>query len=973
MQLPKLQLKRITAFIMLIAFSTLIWIAGPLLHIHGHTPLAPFEQRIYAIIALWLLWVLKTLSFPYKNTKAKEKLSLLQEQFHGATSFLKKTHLYDLPWYLFIGPVGAGKTSLLNHAETHFILKKQFKQEDPTQLPSSEYCDWWVTRHLSIIDVPGKYFRLNDAFHRVLWKTLLHLIKKYRTEQGIRGILIAIPLPELMQDIETPAYQEWLLTLFQRIAELKKVFSAYISFHIIITQCDALPGFKEFFGESTHEDITQPWGVTLIPPPGKEKKIVDTFIARFDLLIKKLNNQLIWRLHQERNLETRPLIKDFPLQMERLKEYLGLLIKKWTVAHPDCIPQDIYLTSAIQASSKLEASSEKKSLQILQTPAYPSRPYFIKQLIAKTLHSHDAISKPVHIYSIKTIAVYAAAILAISLSIAALEKDFLGGLQQTRLLQSDLQQYQTAIQQSGDPGFRLTQAVKLLNTLQKSAEISANKNLFYRFFYFYSEKSQETANILFMQALPNIFLPEIKNYMEYYLQTHDGKNTEYHYAVLKSYLMLENSEHFSAPFVCNTLKQILPKNLKTNDVHDFMEYTTLALTHAWRPMTINPTIVENTREIFRHLSNFELAYTILKNMEENNLDTEINLGINIGDPPLFLSSNVVSLIPRMFTASTFNTVISQEIDKAAIEATQGNWVINNVTSDNKTTIIPFLAKQLYIAYTSNYVDVWESLLANIKITAPKNLDQVDALLVQFTSHGSPLLQLLQTVHDNTYFAPILSISPKLNGLNTLLINGYNQPDNLLYQVFSGLNALHTYLQPLLTAENPEKIAFDMTSSRMKNAGTPDQITQLRLIAEKSPEPLKIWLLEIADATWRYLLQSASQYIDTAWQTDVFPLYQQYIANYYPFNPDSKQPVDKNQFTTFFGHIGALQNFYAGLLKDFVDEKNGGWKTMDNQTLSLSATLIKQVQMGQTLYKNHTPAIAKKFHLEEKIYAEDTKS
>src|SRR4029079_11270390 len=96
-----------------------------------------------------------------------KKLQTLQGRFQGALDFLKKMlvnkqgkkfNLSHLPWYLLIGPTGSGKTTLLAHSKVNFILSKQFKQAEAIIIPSSDACDWWVTRDLVLIDVPSYYF-----------------------------------------------------------------------------------------------------------------------------------------------------------------------------------------------------------------------------------------------------------------------------------------------------------------------------------------------------------------------------------------------------------------------------------------------------------------------------------------------------------------------------------------------------------------------------------------------------------------------------------------------------------------------------------------------------------------------------------------------------------------------------------------------------------------------------------------------
>src|SRR5690606_32490540 len=136
-------------------------------------------------------------------------------------------------------------------------------------------------------------------------------------------------------------------SLFQRAQDIQQHFPHALPCYLLITKCDLLSGFAEFFAESAHDEIAQAWGVTFNSSKGG--KLHDIFADHFNALIKKLNQQLIWRLHQERNPMARPYIKDFPLQVERLKEFISDFIKKSYGAHLNLALKGVYLTSATQS------------------------------------------------------------------------------------------------------------------------------------------------------------------------------------------------------------------------------------------------------------------------------------------------------------------------------------------------------------------------------------------------------------------------------------------------------------------------------------------------------------------------------------------------------------------------------------------------------------------------------------------------
>ncbi|MBX3708596.1 MAG: type VI secretion system membrane subunit TssM [Gammaproteobacteria bacterium] len=969
-----------------------IWLAGPYLVWGDYAPLSPPEKRIYIISFIFLAWLLKflviDLSTPnplqHKDAKIQKKLVELQKRFYGAIQFLHKTtlskhgkvvSLSSLPWHLLIGLPNAGKTTLLANSGVRFILQKQFQNQHVTELGPSENCDWWVTRDANIVDVPGKYLSSIDNMNHssqnpnicpALWQFFLRLVKRQQGKNGINSIIIAFPAAEMMALNDPKLCHHLWRELLQRIYEIQRYFPRPIPCHLILTKCDLLPGFIEFFAETNNEEITQPWGFTL--SHFKEGgKIPDLFASRFNTLIKRINQQLIWRLHQERNPMARPYIKDFPLQVERLKEFTLDFIKKLCSTRLNISLQSIYLASALQPQSEPESDSNvleqtantttARTVQLFKEPTPASRAYFIKQFF-----THGPLHHPIEPTPIKKItpwkhrAVYAASLGMIAATAAFLSKDFQQGVKQAYVIQKNLSDYQLKIAQVQDPVEHLEETLTLLNTLQPSMKADSPKMDLSLLLSFYSHKAQQKANEVYYQALQSILIPEVKNYFEEYLLNPVNKEADDIYAVLKAYLMMGDAAYFDSNHISSTMQEILPKSLHETDSHQFMVHLSTALHSSWKPVSLNTNTIQDTRQFLVSLPALKLGYIILKNIDANNTLDKAPIVTSIGKTPIFLIKEITNQFPTMFTVKAFSAILSQGVITAAQEATSGNWILGRNAETNKNAVLPAsLIEQLRATYVNHYVSTWENLLVNVHLSNPYDLTQADAMIVSLISNTSPLLQLLKTLHDNTYFEPITSSSPKLQSLGALLDK--NTPSqNLLYDIFSSLQSLHAYLQPVLSAENEKKAAFDLLSSRMLSRGTPDAITQLRLTAEKSPEPIKTWLAKIANDSWNLLMQEAIRYVDISWKNQVIHPYQTDIANRYPFGKSTEQEVDIQKFINFFGNPGIILSFYHDYLHPFVDTSTPDWhwKKIDNQAMPFSEEALRQIQHAMRIHHTFFP-------------------
>lgn len=965
---------------LLVSISVAIWIGGPHLIWNHYNLLASAEKRIYAILSIILLWLLKFLIIDLANPPRRQeeltskKMQGLQKRFKGAIQFLKKTSiskhskpisLNKLPWFLLIGPSDAGKTTLLANSGVNFILQKQFQNQ---KINPSENCDWWVTKDISIIDVPGIYItpdQQEKSSRFALWRFFLHLIKKQRGKNSISGMIIALPLPELMKQKNNKKYHSYLQNLFRCIAEFHKVFPEHVPCHLIITKCDLIPGFSEYFAESGHDEVSQAFGITL--PQAKEgEKINELFISRFNSLIKKLNQQLLWRLHEERNPMVRPYIKDFPLQIERVKEFTLDFIKKFYSTKLKLSLQSVHLTSAAQVTTSIEVNEQEtnitepiditqRSIQIFKAPTPISRAYFIKQVITHGLASVQVVQPSSHrLHAWRNGALFVTSLSIIAVTAIILGTDFEQGVQKAYLIQNKISDYQLSIQTTHDPDEHLSRTLILLNNLQQVTKQSAFKTKLNHLLTFYSHQSNENANGVYHEALRTLLLPQIKNYFAEYLKIPVNRSTDHIYAVLKAYLMLGDSAHFKMDFVIKTMQEVLPRSLNDIQAKQLIGHVTETLNNVWRPLSLDQHIIRETRKYLTTLPNLQLAYVILKNISNNNDLQEVNLGTNVNSESIF-QSKIINQIPTMFTVKSFSHILTQETIIAAEETLMGNWVIGNDFNINKNpTMTAALIEQLRIAYINNYIDLWESLLANIHLSTGDNLEQTDLIMIKLTNNDSPLLQLLKTLHENTYFEPIASYSPKLQNLGGL-ISKNSQSGNQLNQIFEGLQSMHKYVQTILTSKNQKKAAFNAVSKRMQNRGT-DAITQIRLIAAKSPEPIKGWLEKIATDVWRLLMSDASHYIDTSWQTQVHRFYQTEIANRYPFSPDAKQEVELKKFIEFFGSPGTMVNFYNQYLQPFIDtsDQDWRWKILDESKLMSSDEILKQIQYAMLIHRTFFP-------------------
>ena len=286
----------------LIIVSLLIWFVGP--HIKfgsgNFAPLGGEVTRLLIIMVIIVLWGLNNLRISLQNAKnnavlvadlqsnqsnaqniisdqRSEEMQIINERFSQALSTLQKLKfkgvgsrkaLYELPWYIIIGPPGSGKTTALVNSSLEFPLADKFGKEALHGVGGTRNCDWWFTNEAVLIDTAGRYTTQDS--HKIIdsgaWDGFLALLKRNRRRRPINGAIVAISLQELLTQTEDERITH-AKTIRSRIDELMEKLEIRFPIYLIFTKSDLVSGFSEFFEDLSKEGREQVWGVSLPNAP----------------------------------------------------------------------------------------------------------------------------------------------------------------------------------------------------------------------------------------------------------------------------------------------------------------------------------------------------------------------------------------------------------------------------------------------------------------------------------------------------------------------------------------------------------------------------------------------------------------------------------------------------------------------------------------------------------------------------------
>ena len=235
----------------LLALALLIWFIGPLVAIGEWRPLESVNARLIAIalpmlIVLlrsgWRAWKARSTqrklmdslltrapSVPAAPSVAEAEVATLTQRFEEAIKTLRQVrlnaagtrpglrdwlaisnrqYLYQLPWYVFIGAPGSGKTTALINSGLQFPLAEQFGTASIRGVGGTRNCDWWFTDEAVLLDTAGRYTTQESdrEADRGAWEGFLALLKKFRPRRPINGILLTVSVSDLLT--ESPEARE---------------------------------------------------------------------------------------------------------------------------------------------------------------------------------------------------------------------------------------------------------------------------------------------------------------------------------------------------------------------------------------------------------------------------------------------------------------------------------------------------------------------------------------------------------------------------------------------------------------------------------------------------------------------------------------------------------------------------------------------------------------------------------------------
>ena len=167
-------------FFVTVILSLAIWFFAPFIGSEEWHPFDSIRSRIITIVCVSVFFLLIMLLIfflrrrknrkmteeiaeaaePVEEDAVSEEIGELRGKFKLAMTELRKSkngkrHLNELPWYVMIGPPGAGKTTAIVNSGLQFPLADKLGKAAIGGVGGTRNCDWWFTNEAVLIDTAG--------------------------------------------------------------------------------------------------------------------------------------------------------------------------------------------------------------------------------------------------------------------------------------------------------------------------------------------------------------------------------------------------------------------------------------------------------------------------------------------------------------------------------------------------------------------------------------------------------------------------------------------------------------------------------------------------------------------------------------------------------------------------------------------------------------------------------------------------
>ncbi len=978
-----------------------VWFAGPYFAFGEFRPLESQLVRRLVIAFMLLAWGGWWLFQRYRAKRASDQLMhavveqseaeppnaevvQLREKFEDAVAALKKDHgvrqsLYDLPWYLIIGAPGSGKTTALVNSGLRFPAEQRMGRGALRGVGGTRSCDWWFTDEAVFLDTAGRYTTQDSDANAdsAAWAEFLTLLCKYRERRPVNGVILTISASDLVLHGEAQI-EAHIAAARRRLDELGRQLDIKLPVYVLVTKCDLVSGFSEYFEDLTREGRAQVWGTTFDYEHTLDGTAAQSFVTEFDRLVGRLNTRLLTRVEDETDPGRRTRMFAFPQQFATLRDQLDAFIGEVfdsTRFERQILLRGVYFTSGTQEGTPIDrllgAIGRRFALasQIANPQEGQGKAYFIDDLFQQVILPESGLAGVNQRLETRSKWLQYAAVAVVSMMSALFlfgftrshgrNSQYLGEVgAATVALQEVPPVYVAAYPEALLPRLgALSAVVESADRFRDDAPFAMTWGLYQ------GNAVGDAAREAYVRELTNVLLPQVVRRVQERLVDYVEQPTDL-YLFLKAYLMLGNPERLDT----TELEYILNREWATMGGSDpygaaalsMHFHNLLELADRLPPMPLDESLIAQTRSALELVSIpevmfHELSFAYAIDSRTLRLDEASGAGAAL---VLRRSSGgaLSDPLPALYTKPVFMEVTSEYTSGLEQRYREDRWVWGD--QEQPLTATRGLEDKLIAIYEREYIAHWDALVRDIEPAITRSQLEREELLMRLSAPTSPLRGLLTAVDEHTFLvAPEEPAPGGIRGRAAALLErgratvGVTASPTPGAEVTAHFAELHDVVAGARSAELDELLgqlgAIQQQLSQLGpdpgdyqatdpeapaiRAEIRDLTRVVRRLADGLPEVLRPAVGKLADVARGG--PSPGPAITSLYQEQVVSVCQRVMGRYPFIATGGRNDVTLSEFGQLFGSNGTYDTFFRAQLDQLVDRTRVPWRWRPNSGMS----------------------------------------
>jgi type VI secretion system protein ImpL len=894
-----------------------------------------------------------------EEAKLKEKLTAALTRLKDA----KAGRLYDLPWYVIIGPPGTGKTTALENSGLEFPLTEGGRLQG---VGGTRDCDWWLTDKAVLLDTAGRYTTQDsDAIaDKGAWERFLAILKKTRPKMPLNGVIVAFSV-DMIAKLDPAARDGHARTVRARIKELEKSLGQRLPVYLMVTKSDLLPGFMEFFDDLDKAGREQVWGVTF-PTAMPVEGAPALFPAEMKALLTRLEERLFERLQTERGPQQRALLAGFPAQFAALEPALQAFL---TVAFggsrldPAPFLRGVYFTSGTQEGSPLDRLAGAMSRSFGLDPRRPAavmgqkgRAYFITRLLKEVIFREARLASgdrqaakrrmvvQAVAWSLALLVVLAGGFWGFSARNAEAER---ASRLDAQLRVAEAAHRTLAFERITDPDLSpVIGYLEAVRPLPEAARGDVGLGLSQE------ERLVQESQLAYRRVLNRVFLPRLIARVEGQIRA-GLQRPEFLYEATRVYLMLGRQGPLDRSLVAEWFRldweQLYPGAVNQPGRDALGRHLAALLATDFPAYPVDGALVDAARRVISRVPLAERVFVRWRAMAGEAAPWRPADALGAAGQRYFARASGRPLtegIPGAFTVEGLHRVLLPNLPRAVLEAASEAWVLGpeaGATGDPRRLEADVLA-----LYAREYIRQWDALLNDLVLPPFGSLNEAAEALNLLGAPNSPLRDILRSIARQLSVGTAPDAPPAAGAAAAAQAAAAGAAQRLAAAVGAQASSVEPVARVVeehyralreAAGEPMEGIlrAVSELYVQVARLATAPPGTVLppsqgldpgqRLLAEaaRQPVPLGPWLTSLGQSTQRARAGGARASIAAARQQQLDPLCRG-LETRFPFRRAANAPdMPIDDFVRLFSPGGVLDRFFTEQIRPYADITQNPWR------------------------------------------------